>query len=637
MTPELAYFLKINIGIALFYAFYRLFFYRDTFFHWRRYALLSFLIISFLYPFMNIQDWVKEQEPMNEIVTIYAANILPEAGITPQESSTWSQLIKNIVPVVYWIGSALLFIRFLIQIISISILAIRCRKADVNGITVRILNKPSSPFSFFHWIFISPELHSEKEAKEILIHEETHARQWHSIDVVFSELMNILCWINPFSWLLKREVRNNLEYMADNRVVLSGHDTKSYQFHLLGLANQKAAANLYNSFNVLPLKNRIIMMNRKKTKSIGRTKYTMFIPLAALLMLFSNIETVARATGAITKDVMNAVKEITPETNAPVASSNATFAETNIYSGKVTDAEGKAIANANIMLKKTGKVITSNAQGEFTIKAQPMDILIISHKDFSSKKILLPKEGNQDMTIILHQKEKNNNGNNATFSVVEEMPQYPGGEPALLQYIFNNLKYPAQSLKSGVQGKVYVRFVVTKTGDIGEIKIMKSLDQYCDAEAIRVIKSMSKWVPGKQKGVNVPVYYVVPINFMLKKKAITKDGTSIKKGTSEEPYTAVQEMPQYPGGEAALLQYIHNNLKYPVSDNSRVEGKVYIRVAISENGDVENPTIMRSLDPYCDKEAIRVIKSMPKWIPGKQNGVNVPVYYIIPITFKLYY
>lgn len=166
---------------------------------------------------------------------------------------------------------------------------------------------------FFHWIFIHPQSHTDSEISEIITHEETHARQYHSIDVLISEIMCIFCWFNPFSWLMKREVRGNLEYMADSRVLETGHDSKSYQYHLLGLAHHKAAANLSNSFNVLPLKNRIKMMNKRRTKEIGRTKYIMFLPLAALLMIVSNIEIVARTTERFAKEVMEQVNTPQPE------------------------------------------------------------------------------------------------------------------------------------------------------------------------------------------------------------------------------------------------------------------------------------------------------------------------------------
>lgn len=145
-------------------------------------------------------------------------------------------------------------------------------------------------------VFLHPESHSDKETDEILTHECTHVSQWHSIDVILSEMMCMACWFNPFVWLLKREVRHNLEYLADNTVIQSGYDSKSYQYHLLGLAHHQSVTTLYNSFNVLHLKNRIMMMNKKRSPGIVRTKYLIFIPLVGILMLLSNIEAVARLT-----------------------------------------------------------------------------------------------------------------------------------------------------------------------------------------------------------------------------------------------------------------------------------------------------------------------------------------------------
>lgn len=104
----------------------------------------------------------------------------------------------------------------------------------------------------------------------------------------------------------------------------------------------------------------------------------------------------------------------------------------------------------------------------------------------------------------------------------------------------------------------------------------------------------------------------------------------------EKPYTVVEQMPQFPGGDGELLSFIAKNLRYPtISQENGVQGKVYLRFVVSKNGTVGDVNVIRSLDPYCDKEAIRVIKMLPKWIPGRQNGMNVPVYYTIPITFKL--
>ena len=104
----------------------------------------------------------------------------------------------------------------------------------------------------------------------------------------------------------------------------------------------------------------------------------------------------------------------------------------------------------------------------------------------------------------------------------------------------------------------------------------------------------------------------------------------------EEPYTMVEQMPQFPGGPAELMKYISKNLRYPaIAQENGIQGRVILRFVVTAEGNVEDVQVLRSLDPYCDKEAVRVVQSLPKWIPGKQNGRNVPVYYTCPIVFRL--
>ena len=104
----------------------------------------------------------------------------------------------------------------------------------------------------------------------------------------------------------------------------------------------------------------------------------------------------------------------------------------------------------------------------------------------------------------------------------------------------------------------------------------------------------------------------------------------------EKPYEAVEQMPTFPGGETELMKFIRDNLKYPViAQENGIQGRVILRFVVSKTGAIDNVTVLRSLDPTCDKEAIRVVKSMPKWIPGKQNGNNEPDYITLPVVFKL--
>lgn len=103
-----------------------------------------------------------------------------------------------------------------------------------------------------------------------------------------------------------------------------------------------------------------------------------------------------------------------------------------------------------------------------------------------------------------------------------------------------------------------------------------------------------------------------------------------------KPFTTVEQMPQFKGGDTELMKFIGNNLKYPIeAQEAGIQGKVTVRFIVDENGNVTNPQIIRGIDPACDREALRIIKLMPQWVAGKQNGQNVPVEFTLPILFRL--
>ena len=673
----LAYFLKINVAIALFYAFYRLFFYKDTFFTWRRAALLCFFAISAVYPLLNIQTWITEQEPMVAMADLYADIVLPEFTITPEQAtSDWKTLLLQTVGFAYWGMVIVLAIRFFIQLAGIIRLAFRCQKAKIGNTNVHLLRQASGPFSFFHWIFIHPTSHTEDELSEILTHEQTHANQWHSIDVLVSEIVCIFCWFNPFAWLMKREIRTNLEYLADNRVLETGHDSKAYQYHLLGLSHHKAAATIYNSFNVLPLKKRIKMMNKKRTREIGRTKYLMFLPLAALLMIISNIEAVARTTKEMAKDVIEAVEEnlasnsTTPEMEV---ATEAIPVETPIsqqdkdklvtYKGKVVDKDGKPVEGAELLIDGSHKLpqdqsFVTDKNGNFSFMAfENAHIGVIWNKNdkYMLKGIRYDQKERTNLKIVMDDQWQNppsNDPNNPVFEVVEIMPEFPdGGMSGLMQFLSKNIQYPINAQKNHTQGRVTVQFVVNKDGSISEPKIIRGVDPDLDGEAIRVISLMPKWKPGMQKGQPVRVKYTVPVMFRLSDdgqkeeyKPIPKIDETVVVGyaskqapAEEDPiFEVVENMPEFAGGMGGLMQYLSKNIKYPVeAQKAGIQGRVIMQVIIDKNGNVTNPKVTQPVDPLLDTEAIRVTASMPKWKPGTQRGMPVNVKYTFPIVFRL--
>lgn len=657
----MVYFLKINVAIALFYAFYRLFFYKDTFFAWRRTALLCFFAVSAAVPLLDIQHWIVQQEPMAAMADLYAAVVLPELTLTPQPETDWRQLMADGIVVAYWLVAALLALRFLVQLAGIVRLARRCPTQKIDGTTVHLLPRAEGPFSFFRWIFVCPDAHTGDELHEILTHERTHARQWHSIDVLTGELACIICWFNPFAWLMKREIRTNLEYMADEKVLETGHDSRTYQYHLLGLSHHKAAATIYNSFNVLPLKKRIIMMNKRRTRAIGRTKYLMFLPLAALLMIVSNIEAVARATQKITTEVIEAVTpaetpnvQSQPENIAPLPQQEKSDKVT--YKGKIVDEAGNPLGDVKIIIDPKYQSMTTstvNDKGEFRVETSSKADILFEYTGKDGKTLAwmcrtteLAKMDPDNMVIKLIPVKiiKPNVTDADVYEVVENMPEFPdGGMPGLMKYLSANIRYPEAAHKAGTQGRVTVQFVVGKDGSIGNVGILRGVDPNLDAEAIRVISSMPKWKPGTQKGEPVNVRYTVPVMFRLTPEPVDKIDEMIVVGyrnpdapVTGEVYEVADKMPEFPGGMTGLMQHLSKNIRYPAeAHTNNIQGRVVVSVIINTEGKVTNAKIVQSVAPSLDAEALRVTGTMPDWIPGTKDGKPVNVKYTFPVVFRL--
>ena len=295
------YLLKLNIALILLFIFYKLMFTGDTFFSWRRATLIGMYFVPMLVPGMDFSAWLSNSEGMTSIANEYATVVLPVVSISSEGRGALGW--EGIALIVYSVVVCVLLLRFLWQLISIILLKNNSQTAYIHDTEVYVLTNDEGPFSFFNWIFINPERHKSDEVEEIMMHELTHCQQLHSIDIIFAELFCVVFWFNPFVWLLKREVRLNLEYLADNSVLANGKDNKEYQYHLLGLTYRKNVATITNNFNVLPIKKRIKMMNKKETKGILKAKYMLYIPLVAMLLAVSNIETIARNVAKVTASV----------------------------------------------------------------------------------------------------------------------------------------------------------------------------------------------------------------------------------------------------------------------------------------------------------------------------------------------
>ena len=526
MALEWIYLLKVNGGIVLFYAFYKLFCQRDTFFHWRRFALLSFIAISFLYPLMDIQEWVQSQPAISVLGDIHVDwFMLEEVEILATSNTIHIPDTISLITYIYYIGVILLSIRFIIQLCSIIRMRYMGKVENLEG--HRIISMPTevSPFSFFRWIFIYKPGLREDSQQEILTHEQTHVEQGHSYDVIISELANIICWFNPFMWLLKSEIRLNLEYLADKKVADNlQQDTKVYQYHLLGLASQKNKTGLYNNFNVSHLKRRITMMNKKRTSMAGHLKYALLAPLAFALLLVSNISCTSNE-----KEEALQVCEQMPEFPGGMGECMKFLSKNIKYPVEAMENNVQGRVIIQFVVKKDGSISNPTVARSVdplldeealrVVNAMPKWKPGMHEGKAVNVKYTLPvmfklSGDNTDSKSASNQREAQVD-ENGVYMVCDQMPMYPGGMQELMKYLQKNIQYPQDAKEKGIQGRVIIQFIVEKDGSIKDTKVVRGIDPSLDNEALRVINAMPKWEPGKHKGETVSVKYTVPVAFKL--------------------------------------------------------------------------------------------------------------------------
>ena len=291
------------------------------------------------------------------------------------------------------------------------------------------------------------------------------------------------------------------------------------------------------------------------------------------------------------------------------------------------------------------------------------------------------------------QEEPSGDDTDIIYQVIEEQPEFPGGMKELMKWFSENINYPEEAAKAGVQGRVFVRFVVHKDGSISSPEILRSSgNELLDTEALRVVSSMPKWKPGMQGGKAVNVWFTLPVIFRLQGKpadgeianlevTVTREDGSV---ASSVAYDMVEVQPEFPGGMGELYKYMAKNVKYPKEARDiNAQGRVIVDFVVMADGSISNiNSIVRNMtsnhlmdagkadegsakgielsevalvmyasgdapDPEAGEalhvtamnalkaEAERVVRSMPKWIPGKQDGKTVNVRYSLPVVFRL--
>ena len=201
------------------------------------------------------------------------------------------------------------------------------------------------------------------------------------------------------------------------------------------------------------------------------------------------------------------------------------------------------------------------------------------------------------------------------FTFVEQMPEFPGGDKAMMDFISSNIKYPELAKENGVMGKVYVKFIVKADGNISDIVLLKGIGSGCDEEVLRVINLMPQWKPGKQNGVAVNVVYTLPVSFYL--------------------YSDDDLLPGFIGGDEAWMNFLKENSNIKLAVDDLISNDEILTFTVDTNGKSSDLKLQQSQGNELDNEAIRIFNMIEKWNVGTKNGKPAKCTAILHFPFKL--
>ena len=525
------YSLKVAFCLIAFYLVFKLLLSKETFHTFNRWVLLLVMVVSILLPWLKVTT--AEPTAIAEGM-ISLKSIIASAEVVNDDAPEGLSAIQLLF-VIYIIGIAVFFLREVVSVVRLFRLIRRgtpltAEQAGVSqhGVQVVVMKNEIAPFSWFRHVVLS-EKDFRENPREILTHELAHIRLGHSWDVAVCNLLIIFQWWNPAAWLLKRELQNVHEFEADEAVINRGVDAKQYQLLLIRKSVGERLFSMANNLNHQSLKKRITMMTTKKSSPWQKAKVLVALPMAALAVVaFANpdvervaeqVETESQAVVEKAKADVAGVETVAEQQSAEKQEVADEQAKTVSVKGVVLQQEdGNPIVGVAVTVRGTKIGAVTDVDGKFHIDNVPVgswiDVFMIDC-EIGSLQVTEQNASNLHFAIAYDGPSSSKSPGSDAFDVVEEMPVYPGGMPAMMDFFNKNMKYPKEAFDAKQEGRVIAQFVVEKDGSITDAHIVKSVSPALDAEALRIVNAMPNWTPGRQNGKPVRVKYTVPISFKL--------------------------------------------------------------------------------------------------------------------------
>ncbi len=462
METFFVYLIKSSVCILLYELFYRLFLRGETFHRLNRIVLLMSLILSLLLPLFDVSEWFATTEqnralPLTELTGSLQELVVEQKAVALSNRN--GMTVSTVLWGIYLTGVVLLLLKNLFVFVYLRRLLKRCRREQTaDGQVYYRYPDQIGPFSWLGRVVLS-SADDGALTSCILAHERAHVLLGHSLDLLLIELFLCFQWFNPAVWWLKKDLRLVHEYEADRYVLSSGFDACTYQLLLIRKSVGPKLYNMVHSFNNYSLKKRITMMMKRKSRFWTQAKSLYVLPLGGfVLSLF-----------ACTDGKKPSVQESQPMETQPVEAQSA-------------------------------------KPQEAPVKEQPRDSVAPFQEE---------KDQCVATTTPVKEPVKKSSGKDAHENLGDQDPSFPGGDVACMKWLTNNINYPKEAMEKGIEGRVIVRFVVTKNGKITNAEVVRPVDPLLETEALRAIRSMPDWVPAKRNGQNVDLQFTLPITFRL--------------------------------------------------------------------------------------------------------------------------
>ena len=469
MEALIIYILKASGILFLFLISYELLLKKETFFNLNRAFLLTGLVLAVFLPLVVIKEYVVLESSNTSLMQLGQANFAT-GGTESGSSFGLTDLFYSIL----LIGIGFMLLRLMLQLLSISKILRRNKLIKIQGYTLVEINKDLAPFSFFNYIFFNPAQYKEEELEAVLEHEKVHCRQWHSIDVLIAQLVLILLWINPISWLYLKSVKQNLEFLADSNATRRVASRKNYQYTMLKISGNLKVIPLTNNFYNSLIKKRIVMLHQSKSSRLNMLKTLVILPVLAVFLWSFNTETVylpPTANNPVVSEQDAAKQSVEIKIDKDTSDEELLRIKKDLakkgvdFSYTVVHNEQNEIIDLNISLNSnSGKGKSFTGSSNFENDGEPIDPVVIVF-DEDNNFFFMGDDG--DKHHVVHTEKNYSTWVHSDDDAHQVIEVYKDNGKEVIKV--NGKKVSRKELeKMEKEGKIHMRHVMIDTDDDGE-------------------------------------------------------------------------------------------------------------------------------------------------------------------------